>query len=192
MTALSLDPKTTALVIIDLQRGILARQTGPYSAQQVVDNAAKIGGKCNEVGAPIVAVHVWYAADGADRLQQPVDAPMAVPPGGLPPDWAEFADEMKALKSDVIITKRQWGAFYGTELDLQLRRRGITTIILCGIATNFGVEQTAREAWQHGYAVVIPEDACTSLDAAMHRFSVESLLPRLARIRSTSEVLASL
>jgi nicotinamidase-related amidase len=117
---------------------------------------------------------------------------MAVPPGGLPPDWAEFTEEIAALRSDVVITKRQWGAFYGTELDLQLRRRGITTIILCGIATNFGVEQTAREAWQHGYGVVIPEDACTSIDSAMHQFAVERLLPRVARVRSTASVLAAL
>jgi nicotinamidase-related amidase len=189
---LSLDARTTALVIIDLQRGIVARQAAPHPARQVIENAAKIGRRCNEVGSPVVLVRVTFAQDGADRLTQPVDVAMAVPQGGLPPDWAELTEEIAALRSAVVITKRQWGAFHGTELDLQLRRRGITTIILCGIATNFGVEQTAREAWQHGYGVVVPEDACTSVDAAMHQFSISSLLPRVSRVRSTAVVLAAL
>jgi nicotinamidase-related amidase len=190
--SLTLDPRTTALVIIDLQRGIIARQAAPHTAQQVIEKSAAIGRKCNDVGALVVLVHVTFAPDGADRLKQPVDVAMAIPPGGLPADFAELTEEIAALRSEVVITKRQWGAFYGTELDLQLRRRGITTIVLCGIATNFGVEQTAREAWQHGYAVVIPEDACTSVDAAMHCFAFESLLPRVSRVRSTAEVLAAL
>ena len=117
---------------------------------------------------------------------------MAVPPGGLPADWAELVPEIAALGAEVVITKRQWGAFYGTELDLQLRRRGVTTILLAGIATNFGVESTAREAWQHGYDVVVVEDACTSVDAAMHGFAIEKILPRVSRIRSTADVIAAL
>ena len=190
--SLSLDAKTTALVVIDLQRGIIARQAAPHPAQQVIDNAAKIGRKCNEVGAAIVLVRVTFAPDGADRLKQPVDVAMAIPQGGLPPDFAQLHEDIAALRHEVVITKRQWGAFHGTELDLQLRRRGISTIILCGIATNFGVEQTAREAWQHGYGVVIPEDACTSIDGAMHRFAIESLLPRVSRVRTTAQVLTAL
>jgi nicotinamidase-related amidase len=77
-------------------------------------------------------------------------------------------------------------------IDLQLRRRGINTIILGGIATNFGVESTAREAWQHNYAVIVAEDACTSMDAEMHRFSMEKILPRLSLVRSAAEIIAAL
>jgi nicotinamidase-related amidase len=190
--ALTLDARSTAFVIIDLQRGIVARESGPYSPQQVIENAARIGRTCKEAGGLIISVHVTFSPSGADRLRQPVDAPMAVPPGGLPADWAELVPEIAALGAEVVITKRQWGAFYGTELDLQLRRRGVTTIVLAGIATNFGVESTAREAWQHGYDVVVVEDACTSVDAAMHRFAIEKILPRVSRIRSTADVIAAL
>ena len=115
-----------------------------------------------------------------------------MPPGGLPPDWAEFAPEIAALPAEVEITKRQWGAFHGTELDLQLRRRGVTTIILGGLATNMGVESTAREAWQSHYAVVVAEDACTGLTADLHRFSVENILPLIARVRSTRQIMAAI
>ncbi|MGO9757626.1 MAG: isochorismatase family protein, partial [Roseiarcus sp.] len=92
----------------------------------------------------------------------------------------------------IVITKRQWGAFYGTELDLQLRRRGIGTVVLAGVATNFGVESTAREAWQHNYAVVVAEDAVTSLSEELHRFSIDKILPRIARVRSTAEIVGAL
>ena len=189
---LTLDARSTAFVIIDLQRGIVARESGPHSPSQVIENAARIGRSCREAGGLIIPVRVTFSPSGADRLRQPVDAPMVVPPGGFPADWAQLVPEIAALDAEVGIAKRHWGAFYGTELDLQLRRRGVTTILLAGIATNFGVESTAREAWQHGYDVVVVEDACTSVDAAMHRFSIQRILPRVSRVRSTADVLAAL
>jgi nicotinamidase-related amidase len=86
----------------------------------------------------------------------------------------------------------RWGAFFGTELDLQLRRRGFDTIVLTGVATNFGVEQTAREAWQLGYSVIVAGDAASAVSEAAHRFAVETILPRIARVRSTEAILAAL
>jgi nicotinamidase-related amidase len=187
---LTLNPRTTALVLIDLQKGILGRPLVPHAVSQVVENAAAIGRKLTESGGTIALVNVAFT--GADRLAQPVDAPWPMPPGGLPPDFSEFVPEIAALRADVRITKRQWGAFHGTELDLQFRRRGIDTIILGGVATNFGVESTAREAWQHNYAVILAEDACSSMDAESHRFSIEKIMPRIARVRSTAGILEGL
>jgi nicotinamidase-related amidase len=137
-----------------------------------------------------VRVHVGFSADGADRLKQEVDQPMAG--GPRPPDWMEFVPEVAGWKGALEIVKRQWGAFHGTELDLQLRRRGLDTIVLTGVATNFGVEQTAREAWQLGYSVVVAEDATSSVSEAAHRFAVETTLPRVSRVRSTEAILAAL
>jgi nicotinamidase-related amidase len=190
MMSLSLDPRTTALVLIDLQKGVLSMPLSPYDAPQVIERSVSLGRAIRQAGGLVVLVNVAFASSFADRLSQPVDAPS--PPGGLPADWSDFAPEIASLPGDVIVTKRQWGAFHGTELDLQLRRRGITTIVLGGIATNFGVESTAREAWQHSYAVIIAEDACTSIGPEMHQFAIEKILPRVARIRSTAEILAAL
>ncbi|SED55417.1 Nicotinamidase-related amidase [Rhizobiales bacterium GAS191] len=190
--SLSLDPRTTALVLIDVQKGILPLPLAPYDAARIVENGATLGRRFAEAGATLVLVHVAYSSSYADKPSQAVDVPMPAPPGGLPAQWSEFAPEIEALPADIIITKRQWGAFHGTELDLQLRRRGITTIVLGGIATNFGVESTAREAWQHNYAVVVVEDACTSVGTDLHRFSVENILPRVARVRRTAEIAAAL
>lgn len=189
---LELDPKTTALVLIDLQQGILRMPVEPYRATDVLQNAAALGRAIAGAGGTIVLVNVGFAADSADRLRQPVDSPPVIPAGGFPADYSDLAPEIAALPAKIRITKRQWGAFYGTELDLQLRRRGITTIVLGGIATNFGVETTAREAWQHGYAVVLVEDACTSVNADAHRMAIEKVLPRIARVRKTADVVAAL
>jgi nicotinamidase-related amidase len=190
--SLNLDPASTALVLIDLQKGILGRQLAPHSSAQVIENAATLGRRFAEVRATIVLVNVSFSSNPADRLIQAVDSPMPAPPGGLPPEYAEFVPEIGSLPAGVIITKRQWGAFYGTELDLQLRRRRINTIVLGGVATNFGVESTAREAWQHNYSVVIAEDACSSMGADLHKFAVETIFPRIARVRSTAEILKAM
>ncbi len=190
--SLTLDPRTTALVLIDLQKGIVARELTPYSAAKVLENAARLGQRFNDAGGLVVAVHVSFSANGADRLQQPVDSPMAVPPGGMPAEWSELAPEVSALRAGVIITKRQWSAFHGTELDLQLRRRKISAIVLGGIATNFGVESTARDAWQLGYEVVIAEDMCSSMGDGLHEFAIQRILPRVGRIRSSADVLSAL
>jgi nicotinamidase-related amidase len=114
------------------------------------------------------------------------------PPRDLPPDANEYVSSLPIQPSDHLITKRQWGAFYGTDLDLQLRRRGLTTIVLTGIATNFGVESTARDAFELGYEQIFVEDAMSALAAAQHEHTVTHIFPRMGRVRRTAEVLAAL
>jgi len=187
---LTLPSSSTALVLIDLQKGILPFAGGPHSAQQVVDNAARLAVRFRQQGLPVILVRVGWSADFAEALKQPVDQP--APAGTLPADWWEFAPELAVAESDILITKRQWGAFYGTDLDLQLRRRGIDTIVLAGISTNIGVESTARSAWEQGYNQVIVEDACSAHNADQHNGSMNVIFPRIGRVRSTEEVLAAL
>ena len=136
---LILDPRSTALVLIDLQNGIIATPLAPRSGRDVLATATAFARRFRAAGAPVVLVHFALADDYADALRQPVDQPTPLPAGGLPAGWSDLGGGL-AEAGDIGITKRQWGAFYGTELDLQLRRRGIRTIVLGGIATNFGVE----------------------------------------------------
>jgi nicotinamidase-related amidase len=84
--------------------------------------------------------------------------------------------------------KRQWGGFYSTDLDLQFRRRGVKTIVLGGIATNFGVESTARSAWERSYDLVIVEDACTSISAELHDIAIRHIFPRIARVATSADI----
>ncbi|MFZ4833701.1 hydrolase [Rouxiella sp. Mn2063] len=187
---LELDPKTTALVLIDLQKGILPYAGGPNTAQQVLDRSTELKARFNKLGAPVFLVRVGWSADFAEALKQPVDAPN--PGHALPENWWEFPEQLNVTDKDINIIKRQWGAFFGTDLDLQLRRRGITTIVLTGISTNIGVESTARNAWEHGYQLVLAEDACSAGHPDHHEASVKYIFPRISRVRSTAEVLAAL
>jgi nicotinamidase-related amidase len=183
---LSLDPRTTALVVIDLQKAIVARQTAPHSAQEIVARNARLAARFREAGALVVLVRVGFSEDDLDRLKAPAEE--AAPAGPIPADFSELAPELDRQPSDLVITKKQWGAFYGTELDLQLRRRGIRTIVLTGISTNFGVESTARDAWERGYAVVFVEDAMGGFSAEAHAFAFATIFPRIGRIRRSDEL----
>jgi nicotinamidase-related amidase len=189
MTDVRIEPKHTALVLIDLQHGIVGRGGAPRSGEAVVANAARVADACRKHGMLVVLVHVLFSADGSDRLRQPVDETFQMP-GGMPANWAEIVPEIGPRPGDHVIAKRQWGAFYGTDLDLQLRRRGIRTILLGGIATNYGVESTARDAWERNYELILVEDAMTSLAPEAHELAIKYVFPRLGRVRSTAHVLA--
>lgn len=187
---LELNPARTALVVIDLQRGITALPTAPYPASEVVEKSAALADRFRKAGAFVVLVHVGPSPDGKDALHPVLDTQA---PAGKPPEgWDQIVPEMGPKSGDHILRKRQWGAFYGTDLDLQLRRRGIDTIVLCGIATNIGVESTARDAFERGYQQIFVEDACSDLSAEAHAFSVNHVLSRLGRVRSTEEVLSAI
>jgi nicotinamidase-related amidase len=184
---ITLSAATTALILIDLQKGIVARQFAPYSGEAVLARGKDLARRFRGAKAPVVLVNVAFAPDLGDFLKAPVDRPTQASPGGFPEDWSELADGL-AEPSDLKVTKRQWGAFHGTDLDLQLRRRGVTTVVIGGIATNMGVESTARAAHEHGYAVVLAEDAATTFSAEMHAFAFEHVFPHLGRVAKADEI----
>jgi nicotinamidase-related amidase len=190
VTISTLDPATTALVLIDLQRGITAMPAQPHAASEVIACASRLADKFRALGAPVFLVHVVSSADGADRLRP--DAEEAMPARQMPADFAEIVPELGPKPGDFVIDKRQWGAFYGTPLDLQLRRRGIRRIVLGGISTNFGVESTARDAYERAYDLVFVEDAMSARSAEEHEFAVTHIFRRIGRIATTAEVLAAL
>jgi nicotinamidase-related amidase len=190
MPDLSLDPKTTALVLIDLQKGITRYSTAPHTSPDVIANGIRLAERCRAAGSTVVLVRVAFAADGSDRLQMPTDAQ---PPAAQPAaDWSEIVPELGPKDGDLVVTKRQWGAFYGTDLELHLRRRGIKTIVIGGISTNFGVESTARDAFERAFALVFVEDAMSAMSAEGHTFAITNIFPRLGLVRSTSDVLKAL
>jgi nicotinamidase-related amidase len=189
---LKLDPRRTAIVVIDLQKGIAGIPGGaPHTKPAVISNCARLLAAARDAGAQPVLVHVGGSPDGADRVHTPTDQPMRSL-GALPPDWSELIPEIDRQPGDIVILKRQWGAFYGTDLDLQLRRRGLTTIVICGISTEAGVESTARDAYERGYELIFAEDAMTSMIAESHANSVGRIFPRIGRVRSTEQILAAL
>lgn len=131
-------------------------------------------------------VRVTFAPDFADAPGGRTDGG---PAGGVRPEgWDQIVDELAGHPEDIRVTKRNWGAFHGTDLDLQLRRRGITQIVLGGIATSIGVESTARAAHEHGYHVTLATDTLADMDPEAHRNSVERIFPRLGESGTTDEI----
>ncbi|MEU6278386.1 hydrolase [Streptomyces populi] len=186
MAVTTLDPRT-ALVVIDLQHGIVGNPgLAPHPAADVVGRAVRLADAFRGHGLPVVLVRVTAAADGADAVRGRIDGPSRA--RSFPEGWDVIVDELAGHPGDITVTKRNWGAFYGTDLDLQLRRRGITQIVLAGIATSIGVESSARAAHEHGYHVTLATDAMSDLDPETHRNSVERIFPRLGETGTTEEI----
>jgi nicotinamidase-related amidase len=188
MAELQLDPKKTALVLIDLQNATVGMNPVPHTAAQVVENSRKVAEAFRVHGAPVVYVRV----DLNDFMKIPVDQPLNLGDNPLPAAASEITPSAGFQHGDILVTKRHWGAFAGTDLEQQLKSRGIDTVVLTGISTNIGVESTARQGTGLGFAFVLVEDACSSQNAEHHRFAFENIFPRFTRVRSTDEVLTSL
>ncbi|MEV0906867.1 hydrolase [Streptomyces hokutonensis] len=187
MALTALDPRT-ALVVIDLQGGVVGAPTQPYSGPEVVARTVGLADAFRAAGLPVVLVRVSFADDGADAVPGRTEQRR---PGGAarPEGWDVVVDELAGHPGDIHVVKRNWGAFHGTDLDVQLRRRGVTQIVLTGIATSIGVESTARAAHEHGYHVTLATDAMSDLDAASHTHSIERIFPRLGETGTSAEIL---
>ena len=190
--------KNAALVVIDLQSGIVKMDL-VQPGREIVQQSAKLVEAFHRSGLPVVVVNVvpFGAPSGQVRTQAP----------GMPKDEAgqkqmremmeaggffTIVPELGARPDDVYITKKTWNAFYDTPLEVELRRLGVTQIVLCGIATSIGVEGTARAAYERGFNVAFVEDAITDLVATAHENSLTSIFPRLGEIGSTESVIGLL
>src|ERR1700678_308071 len=188
MPELQLNAKETALVLIDLQNSTVGVNTAPHAAAQVVANSKKLAEAFRAARAPVVYVNV----DLNVFRMLPAARPYNMGDKPIPAVASEIAPFSGFQPGDILVTKRHWGAFAGTDLEQQLKARGVDTVVLTGISTNAGVESTARQGTGLGFAFVLVEDACAGQDAEQHRFAFEKIFPRLARVRATDEVIAAL
>jgi nicotinamidase-related amidase len=179
MPVSQLDP-TAALVVIDLQKGIVSIPAAA-TAREIVEKSAQLIQAFRARNLPVVLVNVVGPPPG--RTGQPRHN------FAFPPDWTDLIPELDVQPSDILVSKRSVGAFLTTKLDEELRSRGVTQIFLCGIATSAGVESTARSAYDLGYHVVFVTDAMTDRDPETHKFCAEKIFPRLGETGSTEEVL---
>ena len=190
MSELTIDPTTTALVVIDLQKGIVSTATAPHAAADVVSRAAELADACRQAGVAVILVRVDPGPGG--KLIPRVTADQPRPPMAPGPDFAELVPELAPRENDAVVTKHQPNAFYATDLEVQLLRRGIRTIILGGISTNVGVEATARSAHERAYEQIFVSDVMASRDGEMHDHTVRRVLPTMGRVRTLDVVLDAL
>ncbi|QUQ67122.1 isochorismatase family protein [Kutzneria sp. CA-103260] len=177
-----------ALIVIDLQQGILAAPTA-HPAKNIVHNAAELAAAFRGHGLPVVLVTVTGGARGRTDANPNHARPANF---SLPPNWADPAPGLDPQPTDHRVAKQRWGAFHDTDLHTYLSECQVTQVVLAGIATSGGVESTARAAHEHGYHVVLATDAMTDSDAEAHNNSVDRVFPRLGETTTTGEIIAML
>ncbi|EKO3499871.1 isochorismatase family protein [Vibrio fluvialis] len=175
--------KTTALIVIDLQCGIVALPP-QHTVPGVIEQANRLIDVFHQQQRPVVLVNVAGGAPG--RTDQKLGS------YSVPDNWVTLVDELHRQDDDILITKRTWGAFMHTDLHQQLQALGVTQVVIVGIATSIGVESTARQAFELGYHVTLCTDAMTDLNLDNHQHAINAIFPRLAETGTTQDVLALL
>ena len=182
MAVTTIDPKT-ALIVVDLQKGITQLPTA-HAMDKVVANSAKLAEVFRKHQLPVVLVNVTGGAPG--RTESPMRG------GERPKDWADLVPELNEQPGDIKITKQTWGAFHNTPLDKRLKDLGVTQVVVTGVATSAGAESTARSAHEHGYNVTLATDAMTDMSPEAHDNSVQRIFPRLGETGTTDEIISLL
>ena len=183
MALTMLDPKT-ALIIVDLQKGIVGFPA-VHPVADVVERSRALADAFRARGLPVVLVNVTGGAPG--RTEQPRRDMR-----GLPADFAELVPELGRRSDDILVTKRTWGAFANTDLEARLKALDVTQVVITGIATGTGVEATARQAYELGFNVTLAIDAMTDARAQAHDYSLHNVFPRLGETGSADEIMALL
>jgi nicotinamidase-related amidase len=178
MTVTVIDPKT-ALVVIDLQKGIVSLPT-VHPIGDVVKHASTLADAFRRHRLPVVLVNVDAGAPG--RTEQ------ARSTRDFPAGWTDLIPELNRQPQDHLVTKRTWGAFTSTDLETYLKTLGVTQVVISGVATSAGVESTARHAYELGFNVVLAVDAMTDMNADAHDNSVARIFPRLGETGTTPEI----
>jgi nicotinamidase-related amidase len=182
MTVTTLDAKT-ALIVIDLQKGIVTFPTA-HPIAGVVQQAVALTEAFRKHGLPVVLVNVTGGAPGRAEQSRSLS--------DLPADWADLIPELDQQPSDHLVTKKTWGAFTNTDLDTYLKGQGVTQVVMAGVATSAGVESTARFAHELGYNVTLASDAMTDMNADAHTNCITRIFPRMAETGTAREIIALL
>jgi nicotinamidase-related amidase len=182
MALTTLDPKT-ALIVIDLQKGVVALPVA-HTVTDVVQHSRALADAFRAQHLPVVLVNVAGGAPGRAEQKRSMS--------GMPADWTEFVPELNRQPSDYTVTKHTWGAFSNADLHAHLQKAGVTQVVLCGVATSVGVESTARQAHELGYHVTFAIDAMTDMHADAHNNSMTRIFPRIGETGTSAEVIALL
>jgi nicotinamidase-related amidase len=182
MPLTTLDPKT-ALLVIDLQQGLMAYPTA-HPIADVVKHASALAEAFRRHGLPVVLVNVNAGAPG--RTEQPPRV------REFPAGWTDIVPELNQQPTDHLVTKRTWGAFVGTDLEDYLKGLGVTQVVMTGVATSVGVESTARQAYELGFNVTLAIDAMTDMNPDAHTNSTTRIFPKLGETGTTAEIRALL
>jgi nicotinamidase-related amidase len=179
MAVTLIDPQT-ALIVVDLQKGIVGTALA-HPIEDVIERSRALLAAFRQRDLPVVLVNVAGVAPG--RTERP---PRMT---SRPPGWTDFIPELDQQPGDIVVTKRTWGAFASTHLESVLRARGVTHVVVAGVATGTGVESTARQAYEQGFNVTLPIDAMTDSRPEAHEYSIKHVFPRLGETGTAQEII---
>jgi nicotinamidase-related amidase len=179
--------KNTALVLIDLQQGII-RVPLAHPINEVLQNAAKLVAAFRNAGLPIVIVNVDPRTNPANGLRKDAKAPAST----FDEAFLAITPEIITAEGDSFITKNNWNAFTNPALNETLKKLRVTGIVLAGVATSIGVEGTARAASENGYNISFAQDAMTDRFADAHAHSLKYIFPRLGEVDDTDKIIEKL
>ena len=183
MPVTTIDDKT-ALIVVDLQKGIV-NLPSIHPISGVIERSCALIDAFRQHGLPVVLVNVAGGAPG--RTEQP--RRHRTLPNMLPEGFTDLLPELNKQPGDIVATKRTWGAFPSTDLESQLKAKGVTQVVLAGVATGTGVEATARQAYEHGFNVTLAVDAMTDTRPESHAYSLSHVFPRLGETGTTQEII---
>ena len=194
---ITIDPTKTALLVLHWQNELIkpdGKLYGPISktiqSKHIIENTLAALKASRNSGIMVVYVNACHRPNFPEMPQKP--APLA---SGLREAQAfivgtwgtEVIDELAPLNNEIILTNSSTSAFFCTELDMLLRNRGVTDIVLSGIATNWVVESTARDAFNRGYFVYTLSDCCYGSSDEAHNYSLTNVLPLLGAVVSSMD-----
>ena len=183
MPLTSIDPNT-ALIVIDLQKGIISGDF-IHPIGDIIDRTRTLIEAFRAKDLPVVLVNVTGRALG--RTEQGSRSNLLFSEG-----WSDLVPELDQQPNDLAVTKRSWGAFATTDLEHRLRARGVTQVVVTGVATSGGVEATARQAYEQGFNVTLALDAMTDLREQAHVYCIRNVFPRLGETGTTRDIISVL
>ncbi|MDO4670379.1 MAG: isochorismatase family protein [Aerococcus sp.] len=178
--------ENTALVMIDLQRGVTSVDVKPNRSDEIIARTNQLIEQAQAQGGFLAYVHSDFLDD---KDQLPGDKKLRA----LSNDEAHFADfdpRLTMANDAYVITKRGFSAFFGTDLDLELRRHHIKRVVFVGISTHVGIDSAARDAYQLGYELTFVTDAMAAPKVEQHEFALNTIFPMMGENKTTAEVLA--
>ena len=183
MPLTTLDP-VTALLVVDLQKG-LTNHPFLQPLVGVLEKTRLLLQAFRKASLPVVLVNVSARAPGRTEQGSRGNATFTE-------DWTDLLPELDQTPGDIVVTKRSWGAFATTDLENQLRTRGVTQVVVAGVVTSVGGEATARQAYEQGFHVTLALDAMTDIREEAQEYSIRNIFPRLGETGSAEEIISML
>lgn len=202
---LRIERERTALLVIDMQNDLVKDEAGPFSLLvrqvkegRVIENIARILEAARGAGIPVFHIRLIHRRDGSDIWRGWIADFMSL----LPPDileamskrlvegtpGADFVPELKPWDNEYVVQKRRMDAFFGTDLEILLRRLGVETLIITGVATSMCVLATAIGAFERDFNLIFASDGCADFDPQVNEFMIRNVFPRRGRVRSSEEI----